>query len=95
MTAKLNHYQIGTGARRGEALALTWDDVDFVSGTVNISKSASWVHGMRSVEPTKTNRARAVNVDPATVGALRAHTSRQPLRLRERKCHLIVKQTQF
>ena len=31
-----------TGCRRGEALALTWDDVDEKSGTINISKSVGF-----------------------------------------------------
>lgn len=68
---------IGTGARRGEALALTWNDINFESRTMTISKSATWVHGRRTVESTKTNRARIVDVDPATMAALRAHKARQ------------------
>lgn len=30
-----------TGARQGELCALTWDDVDFVNGTININKTYS------------------------------------------------------
>lgn len=68
---------IATGARRGEGLALTWDDIDLNSGTIVINKNATWVKGVRAVETTKTNRARVVDVDPVTVAALRAHKARQ------------------
>ncbi len=68
---------IATGARRGEVLALTWDDVDLGAGTVVISKSATWVDGVRTVETTKTNKVRVVDVDPATMTALRSHRAQQ------------------
>lgn len=68
---------IATGARRGEVLALTWDDVDIDAGSVVISKSATWVDGVRTIETTKTNKVRVVDVDPATMIALRKHRAQQ------------------
>jgi len=49
---------LGTGARRGELLALSWDDVDLDRAIVTIPKS-------------KTHRPRRIPVNPATVRALR------------------------
>lgn len=68
---------IATGARRGEALALTWRDIDLNGGSIIIDKSATWVHGVRAVESTKTNRVRVIDVDPETVAALRSHRAQQ------------------
>ena len=55
-----------TGARIGEALALTWDDIDFVESTVYISKAVAMVKGVRTVNATKTGRSRLVAIDAKT-----------------------------
>lgn len=68
---------IATGARRGESLALTWDDIDLEVGTVRISKGATWVEGIREVETTKTEEKRDVPIDSRTVTALKSHRTRQ------------------
>ncbi|MBI2776019.1 MAG: site-specific integrase [Chloroflexi bacterium] len=64
---------LGTGARVGELLALTWDDVDLSAGTVSI-------HGSRSragVGPTKSRRGvRTVKLPPFALEALRAEARR-------------------
>ncbi len=68
---------IATGARRGESLALTWEDVDLELGTVRISKGVTWVHGVREVNTTKTEEERVVPIDSRTVAALKGHRTRQ------------------
>ncbi len=64
---------LGTGARVGELLALTWPDVDLAAGTVSI-------HGSRSragVGPTKSGRGvRIVALPSFVLVALRAETRR-------------------
>jgi integrase len=66
-----------TGARRGELCALRWADVDFVNGTLTISRS---VVGKRndglSVKGTKTGSHRTIALDPDTVDALARHRDR-------------------
>lgn len=49
-TIKLQHnifmqLAIFCGMRRGEAIALTWSDINFTDNTISISKSTSIVHG--------------------------------------------------
>lgn len=68
---------IATGSRSGEALALTWEDIDFATGTMHINKGATWVKGVRVVECTKTGEERYVAIDDRTMSALRAHRVRQ------------------
>jgi integrase len=58
-----------TGARMGELLALTWDDVDLKAGTVRISRS-DW---MGQVTGTKTGRVRTVPLTQRLRKALAAH----------------------
>ncbi len=66
-----------TGMRRGEALALRWDDVDLERACISISKSRVRVDCKIIETPTKTDRARVVQIDPETVEVLRAHAARQ------------------
>lgn len=43
-----------TGLRLGEALALTWQDIDFTSNTIHITKSVYVNKGISHVSTTKT-----------------------------------------
>ena len=70
-----------TGLRRGEALALRWQDINLDTGTISVARSLS-----RSVEqglifqPPKTNSGRRViDVDEQTVRVLRIHQGEQLL----------------
>lgn len=65
---------LGTGMRRGEALALTWSDVDLVVGTVAISKAVKRAGQRFSVGATKTKKSRrSIALTAYTVKALQAH----------------------
>lgn len=73
-----------TGARRGEALALRWTDVDLDSehATVTIARSLGLAADetgpkVLHLTPTKTGRKRRVHLDAATVAALKAWKARQ------------------
>ncbi len=50
-----------TGIRRGEVLALTWEDIDFYSSKLHITKSCSHVHkqGYVITKP-KTNESNRI-----------------------------------
>lgn len=46
--------ELATGMRRGEVLALTWDDIDFSSNEIHISKSTYAYNGERKIKAPKT-----------------------------------------
>lgn len=70
---------LAIGARRGEVLALTWNDIDFKAGTVSITKSLVRVPGARKAGvPSKTVKApktensnRTITIDAGTLQWLR------------------------
>ena len=43
-----------TGCRKGEALALTWEDIDFEGKTIRISKALAYDHARPYIKPPKT-----------------------------------------
>ena len=62
---------LGTGLRRGEALALRWADVDLDRGEARITGSLVRIDGHLVVAETKTARSRrVVSLSPAIVALL-------------------------
>lgn len=63
---------ITTGARIGELLALTWQDVDLSSNTIRINKSVQYINGEDLVSSPKTKYSkRVVNFPPSIAPALK------------------------
>ena len=65
-----------TGARRGELLALRWENVDLAGGVLTIRHSLSERGGAARVKDTKTHQMRRISVDEATVELLTDHKKR-------------------
>jgi integrase len=71
-------FLLGTGARRGEALALRWGDVDLQKNVVRIERSLEQTKGSIRVKAPKTkNGRRNVAISPWLAAELRAHRARQ------------------
>ena len=72
-------FLLGTGCRRGEALALRWKDVDFDNGRVRIERSVEQTKkgGLRFKSPKTRNGRRNLSVSPWLLAELRAHRTRQ------------------
>jgi integrase len=67
-----------TGLRRGEALALRWEHVDLVAGSVNVRGTLGRVGGeLKVTEPKSQRSRRTVRLTPAVVGVLKAHRKAQ------------------
>lgn len=67
-----------TGLRRGEALALTWDDVDLVERSLTVRGTLARVDGKLTVTTPKTERSRrTVGLAPAVVDLLARHKDAQ------------------
>ena len=71
-------FLLGTGARRGEALAIRWKDLDLDKGIVRIERSLEQTKGsLRFKSPKTKNGRRNVAISPWLVAELRAHRARQ------------------
>jgi integrase len=69
---------LGLGLRQGEALGLTWQDVDLETGTLHVREQLQRVDGVLRRVPLKTERSRRTLAMPARiVTALLEHRDRQ------------------
>lgn len=65
---------LATGLRRGELMALQWDDLNFKTGVLNINKQVYDVRGELQVSTPKTkNSIRKLVLPPAVVEVLREY----------------------
>ncbi len=65
---------LGCGLRLGEALGLTWPDLDLAKGTLTVNRQLQEVRGRLSlIEPKTASARRIVNLPGFVVEALRAH----------------------
>jgi integrase len=60
-----------TGCRRGELLALTWPDIDYMNATVTISKSIEETKAGLRVKRPKSGKVRKFRIGQTAVTALR------------------------
>jgi integrase len=71
-------FLLGTGARRGEALALRWNDLNLERSVVRIERSLEQSKaGLRFKSPKTKSGRRTVAISPWLVAELRAHRTRQ------------------
>lgn len=66
------HLYCFSGLRRGEAVALQWDDINFETGVISVRRASD--SGLRkAIKPTKTYKERPVLMDPESLAVLKAH----------------------
>jgi integrase len=65
-----------TGARRGELLALTWEDVDLVGSVLTVRHGLVEHSGQTVVKQTKTHQVRRLSLDEVTVRLLGTYHKR-------------------
>jgi integrase len=76
--AALYTVALAVGLRQGEALGLSWDDVDFEGGSLTVRKALQRIDGaLRLVEPKTTRSRRTVAMSSVVAAALRQHRTRQ------------------
>jgi integrase len=68
-----------SGCRRGELLALEWQDIDFQSGMVTISKSLEQTKRGLRIKSTKSGKARRFPLPSIALGVLLEHRRNQRL----------------
>ncbi|MFJ7729978.1 site-specific integrase [Neobacillus sp. NPDC097160] len=68
----LFHLLIYTGARKGELLALTWDDIDFEGGSIRLWKTLFQTDGKYLFQTPKTRDSkRLISLDNKTLALLK------------------------
>jgi integrase len=71
-------FLLGTGARRGEALALRWKDVNLENATVHIERSVEQTKaGLRIKSPKTKHGRRNLSISPWLIAELRSYRVRQ------------------
>lgn len=71
-------FLLGTGARRGEALAIRWKDVDLQKNVVKIERSLEQTKGLLRFKSPKTKKGRRnVTISPWLASELKALRTRQ------------------
>jgi integrase len=70
-------FLVYTGARRGEALALRWDDLDLANGSVTIRRSLSDTNAGLAFKAPKNDKTRSVSIAPELVAILTEHRTAQ------------------
>jgi len=75
----LFHLAITTGLRRGELLGLRWDDLDFVTGKLQVQRQLQRVRGegLLFVEPKTRAGRRSISLARVDLVVLQAHRRRQ------------------
>lgn len=67
-----------TGMRRGEIIALRWQDVDLENGRLHVRHTLTWAAGRPLFQEPKTDRSRrSIAVAPEVIATLRAHRAKQ------------------
>jgi integrase len=72
-------FQLHTGLRPQELMALFWEDIDFEQGTVRIERACKWIKGsFKGFGKTKNERGdRTIGLAPEQLDLLRAHRATQ------------------
>jgi integrase len=74
----LFHLLIYTGARKGELLALTWDDIDFEATSIRLAKTLFHSEGEFIIQTPKTAKSkRLISLDGQTLRLLKQWRIRQ------------------
>ena len=73
------YLELTTGIRRGELVALLWDDLDLEAQTLTISKSAGRINGeVKVTQPKTANSVRTIYLPRETVDLLTQEHTKHP-----------------
>lgn len=79
-------FNLHTGLRPEELIALIWDDIDFDAGTLRIERACKWVNaiftGFGLVKNQRSNRV--IELAPEHIEFLREHQEKQTRQIEER-----------
>ena len=68
---------LSTGLRRGELLGLLWDDINFNTGELKVTKQVKFEEGKLQIKPPKTKAAeRTIILPPQLIAVLKEYKTR-------------------
>lgn len=78
-------FQLHTGLRPQELMALIWDDIDFIKGTVHVERACKWIEGrFTGIGSPKSERGnRFIELAPELLDLLKIHFEKQQERIKE------------
>jgi integrase len=76
-TFALAELALSSGARRGELLALTWSDVDWLARSMKVDKSLEQTRAGLRLKRPKSNRSRVFCLPQSALAALEFHRTQQ------------------
>jgi integrase len=79
-------FDLQTGLRPEELMALIWDDVDFDEGEIRIERACKWIEGVfTGIGPVKTRRSeRIIELSPEHIEFLKARREKQNQHIKAR-----------
>lgn len=79
-------FQLVTGERNQELMALRWEDVNFEIGKVHIRRACIWIGGkFEGFKGTKTGEERVIELDEPTLNFLKRLKAEQEAHIKSRK----------
>lgn len=78
-------FQFKTGLRNQELMALMWEDINFKTDTICISRACIWANGFKGFKSTKTGEERILELDPPTADFLKRLKAAQEEHIKSRK----------
>jgi integrase len=80
-------FQLHTGLRPQELMALVWEDIDFEQGTLRVERACNWIRGrFTGFGPPKCKRSeRVIGLAPEHLELLKIHLTRQQENIEGRK----------
>jgi integrase len=80
-------FQLQTGLRPEELMALIWSDIDFIKGTLRIERACKWLNGsFKGLGKVKTKRSpRVIELAPEQLDFLKARLIKQNREIAEKQ----------
>jgi integrase len=78
-------FQLVTGLRNQELMALMWEDIDFEEGKVEITRACIWQNTFKGFKGTKNGEGRTIALDTPAINLLKRVKAAQEAHIKQRR----------